>query len=316
MTQDMYQAPAAEFYGLPVSRTNSWRLNAWGTWLKLLKNFALLIICLLALMSFHRTYVKPPTIDVEAISQRVDNEHQQIGAYAADFAELWRQSTTADLSALASFIDMKVAGPPPPRDYPAAVEAKALWAAVNRQDPVGEVDRFSVTVTVMEREIASAPPRRKFYRMPATLWKQQPMIVGWPVPVNGPGPGVHMKLAYRSTLGPGVVYKLITDFVSTYLTKTSGLEQYVVKGAPIWPVGGYTTGQVKSVELSEPLPKDPAPGQMIGALVQVLAHTSQGIPENQTMPLVLENNNGTWMISKISLSVALADAEPEPIGAK
>ena len=130
MTHNMYQGSATDFYGMPVSRTNRWRLSAFGTWFKLLKNFALLIVCLLALMAFYRTYVKPPTVDVEAISQRVDNEHQQIGSYAGDFAELWRKSTTADLSALASFIDLKVAGPPPPRDYPAAVEAKALWAAV------------------------------------------------------------------------------------------------------------------------------------------------------------------------------------------
>lgn len=304
-----------DFYGLPVSRTNQALISSTGKWLRRTGMAVLTILSVLGLLGFYRTYINPPGLNIEATTQRTVNEHDQIGGFASDFVELWLTSTDSTASALASFIDMKVAGPPPAREVAAATEAHARKAAVLYRESVGEVDSYTVTVTVMERQIPSAVPRRKFYRMPVIVWHQQPRIVGWPLPVNGPGPGVQIKLDYPSTLEQSApLYKVLSEFTDTYLTKTTGMDRYALPGT-VSPVGAYARGQLVSVQLSEDVPPQPAPGYTIRALLQVLAKTSQQVPVPMTLPVTLENSNGTWMISGLDLSPIVADDSPEPLTA-
>ena len=302
-----------DFYGLPVSRTNQARISSAGIWLRRTGMAVVTILSVLGLLGFYRTYINPPELNIEATTQRTVNEHDQIGGFASDFVELWLTSTDSTASGLSSFIDMKVAGPPPAREVAAATEAHARKAAVLYRESVGEVDSYTVTVTVMERQIPSAVPRRKFYRMPVIVWHQQPRIVGWPLPVNGPGPGVQVKLDYPSTLEQSApLYKVLSEFTDTYLTNTTGLDRYALPGT-VSPVGGYARGQLLSVQLSEDVPEEPAPGYTIRALLQVLAKTSQQVPVPMTLPVTLENSNGTWMISGLDLSPMVADDAPEPL---
>jgi hypothetical protein len=236
-----------DFYGLAVSRTNQARISSAGKWLRRSGMTVMAILSVLGLLSFYRTYINPPELNIEATTQRTVNEHDQIGGFASDFVELWLTSTDSTASALAPFIDVKMAGPPPKRDVAAATEARAREAAVLYRATVGEVDSYAVTVTVMERQIPTAVPRRKFYRMPVTVWHQQPKIIGWPLPVNGPGPGVQVKLDYPSTLEQSApLYKVLAGFTDTYLTKTTGMDRYALPGT-VSPVGGYTKGQLLSV---------------------------------------------------------------------
>jgi hypothetical protein len=304
---------STDFYGLPVSRTNQARISSAGKWLGRTAMAVLAMLSVLGLLAFYRTYINPPDLNIEATTQRTVNEHDQIGGFASDFVELWLTSTDATASGFASFIDMKVAGPPPKRDVAAATEARGRQAAVIYRATVGEVDVYAVTVTVMERQIPTAVARRKFYRMPVTVWHQQPRIVGWPVPVNGPGPGVQVKLDYPSTLEQSApLYRVLAEFTDTYLTKTTGMDRYALPGT-VSPVGGYTKGQLVSVQLSEePLQEAPA-GYTIRALLRVLAKTSQQVPVPMTLPVTLENSNGTWMISSIDLSPMVADESPQPL---
>ena len=249
-----------DFYGLAVSRTNQARIFSAGKWLRRSAMTVMAILSVLGLLSFYRTYINPPELNIEATTQRTVNEHDQIGGFASDFVELWLTSTDSTASGLAPFIDMKVAGPPPKRDVAAATEARARKAAVIYRATVGEVDSYAVTVTVMERQIPTAVPRRKFYRMPVIVWHQQPRIIGWPLPVNGPGPGVQVKLDYPSTLEQSApLYKVLAEFTDTYLTKTTGMDRYAIPGT-VSPVGGYTKGQLLSVQLSEEPPQEAAPG--------------------------------------------------------
>lgn len=302
-----------DFYGLTVSRTNQARISSAGKWLRRSAMTTLAILSLLGLLAFYRTYISPPELNIDAITQRTVNTHDQIGGFASDFVELWLTSTDSTASGLAPFIDMKVAGPPPKRDVAAATEAHARQAAVIYRGMVGELESYSVTVTVMERQIPTAIPRRKFYRMPVTLWHQQPKIIGWPVPVNGPGPGVQVKFDYPSTLEQSApLYKVLAEFTDTYLTKTTGMDRYALPGT-VSPVGGYSRSQLLSVQLSEQPPQEAAPGYTIRALLQVLARTSQQVPVPMTLPVTLENSNGTWMISAIDLSPMLADDPPQPL---
>ncbi|MFA4085240.1 conjugal transfer protein [Mycobacteroides salmoniphilum] len=272
---------------------------------------AVSICAILGVLSFFRS---PPVIDVASVTQRTNNTHDQIAGFAADFLELMLQARETDAEALARFIDMKVAGEWSPGKTPAAATAVARGASISFQGQKGDVDLYTATVSVMQREVPTSAPSRKYYRMPVNVWKQQLMIVGWPEPVNGPGPGVHIKLGYRVTVPPGTpLYNLAMNFVSTYLTKTTGLNQYVLADAQIYPVGGYTTGQLVSLKVTGAPGEKPLPGKKIRALAQVLAKTAQDVPVPITMPLTLQNNNGTWMVSDLDLAPELSDEDPEPI---
>lgn len=301
-----------DLYGLSMSRTNQARISGAGRWLRRCGMAVLVIGALLGVLAFYRVYIDPPAINIEATAQRTSNEHDQIGAFAGDFVETWLTSTDSTTSSLATFIDMTVAGQPPSRDTAVATEARSRQAAVLYRGTRGEVDQYSVTVTVMERQIPSAPARRKFYQMPVIVWHQQPRIIGWPVPVNGPGPGVQVKLDYPKTLEQAApLYRLLAEFTDTYLTKTTGMDRYALH-ATVSPVGGYSSARLLSVQLSEAPPENAPAGYRLRALLQVLAKTSQQVPVPITMPVTLENSNGTWMVSGIDLAPAITASPPRP----
>jgi len=305
---------STDFYGVPLSRTDQSRILTARKWLRRAAISVLVVLSVLGTLAFYRSYLDPPSIDVEAIAQRTNNEHDQIGGFAAEFVGLWLTATADDAAAITEYVDTRTAGPPTAHKTAAASQAATRPVAVIYTGTVGQVDMFSATVTALERQIPSAAPRRSYYRVPVSVWRQQTKIMGWPVPVNGPGPGVHVKPGFPVTVEQGApLYRLVSDFVSTYLTKTTGLDRYVVAGADIWPVGGYSSAGLTSLRLAGDPPEKPAPGQAIAALAGVQAKTSQQVPLPMTMPLTLENNNGTWMISALDLTPTLSTDPPEPI---
>ena len=76
-----------DFYGLAVSRTNQARIFSAGKWLRRSAMTVLAILSVLGLLSFYRTYISPPELNIEATAQRTVNEHDQIGGFASDFIE-------------------------------------------------------------------------------------------------------------------------------------------------------------------------------------------------------------------------------------
>ncbi|MFT9493297.1 hypothetical protein ACM0A0_24195 [Mycobacteroides abscessus subsp. abscessus] len=314
---DLYPGPGSQerdFHGLPVTREWNGRLSTGRTWARRIAFGIIAVMALFGPLAFYRAYIHPPRIDVEAITQRTANVHAQIGEFAADCAELWLTYTNDDASALDGCINTKLAGAPAPRDTAPVAEAKARSVSVNYEGTRGEVDEYSATVTMIERQTLKSKPERKFYRMGLSVWKQQPRMLGWPLSRNGPGPGVDVKLDYRTTVNAGTaLYELVAKFAQAYYTQTSGLQQYVVAGSGIWPVGGYGAGTLTSLQLTDQLPKNPAPGETIRAIAQIRVTTKQSVPQSQTIYLTLENNNGTWMIGGLDLTPALADATPTPV---
>ncbi len=304
-----------DFYGLPMSRTNQIRVSAAAKWLRRTGLALLVILSLLGGTAFYRTFINPPDLNIEAASQRISNEHDLLGGFASDFVEMWLTSTGPALSGLAQFVDMKAAGPPPERKFAAASEAASRPVAVLYRGSVGEVQQYSVTVTVLQRQIPTAVPRRTFYRMPVVVWNQQPKIIGWPMAVNGPGPGVQIKLDYPTTLQQSApLYQVLAEFTDCYLTRTTGMDRYALPGT-VSPVGGYAMGQLLSVELSEEPPPEPPAGYQIRALLQVLAKTGQQVPLPMTLPVTLVSSNGAWMVGAIDLVPAVSDTAPQPMAA-
>ncbi|WP_079580498.1 hypothetical protein, partial [Mycobacteroides abscessus] len=276
---EFYRASGAQerdFYGLPVTREWNGRLSTGRTWARRIAFGIIGVMALFGPIAFYRVYIKPPQIDVEAIAQRTVNVHDQIGWFAADCIEMWLTYTNADASALDMCINTKLAGPPAPRDTAPVAEAKARKASVNYEGSYGDVDEYSATVTMIERQAPQSKPERKFYRVGLSVWKQQPRLLGWPLSRNGPGPGVDVKLDYRTPVNAGTaLYELVAKFAQAYYTQTTGLQQYVVAGSGIWPVGGYGAGTLTSLQLTDQLPTNPAPGETIGAIAQIRVTTKQ-----------------------------------------
>ncbi|WP_079275588.1 conjugal transfer protein [Mycobacteroides abscessus] len=306
-------ASQTDVLGLPISRTNHSRMSTarrvagWG-W-----RVVVSVCAVLGVLSFFRS---PPVIDVDSATQRTNNAHDQIGGFAGDCMELVLTARETDAEALGTCFDTKAAGEWSPGKTTIVATAVARDASIVFQEQRGDVSLYMATVTVMQRELPTSAPSRKYYRMPVTVWNQQTRIIGWPEAVNGPGPGVHVKLGYRITVPAGTpLYTLVTNFVSTYLTQTTGLNQWVLADAKIYPVGGYTSGQLLSLKVTAVPGEKPAPGKKIRALAQVLAKTAQNVPMPMTMPLTLQNNNGTWMVSALDLAPQISDEDPEPITA-
>jgi hypothetical protein len=60
-------------------------------------------------------------------------------------------------------------------------------------------------------------------------------------PVNGPGPGAVFKTTYRQALSAdSPVFAVVSGFIHTYLTATTGLDRYVLANTVLGPVGGTT----------------------------------------------------------------------------
>jgi hypothetical protein len=77
-----------DFYGLAVSRTNQARISSAGKWLRRSGMTVMAILSVLGLLSFYRTYINPPELNIEATTQRTVNEHDQIGGFASDLSVL------------------------------------------------------------------------------------------------------------------------------------------------------------------------------------------------------------------------------------
>lgn len=315
---------STDFYGLPISRTNRDRMAAARRWARYGAYGLVALCCALGVAGFYRSYIRPERVDVADIAQQTTNKHAQIGQFASEFVRLWLTVTNADAAALNGFVDVATAGPWIDNPTPATTEAHrtpaasvviTAPAAVVDQGGVGEVDMFAVTVTASVRALPTSTPRTEFYRVPVSMFKAQPRAIGWPEPTNGPGPGVHVKPDYPVSADVNSkAYSIVAQFISVYLTQTSGLDRYVLADSDVWPVGGYSAARLVSLRLNRQVPDQPGPGDTLACLARVEATTNQHVPLPMTMALHLENNNGTWMIVGLDLAPAISDDDPEPVG--
>jgi len=81
--------------------------------------------------------------------------------------------------------------------------------------------------------------------------------------MSNPGPGADVKQGYDHPLSPSnPVYPVVSGFINTYLTATSGLDRYVVADSWIKPIGGYQSAVIKNVDTATEVPDAPAPGRV------------------------------------------------------
>jgi hypothetical protein len=178
----------------------------------------------------------------------------------------------------------------------------------------GDADVYAATVSVTERPYASAQSTRGFYLVSVSMWNHQPRAVTLPARINGPGPGVDLRTAYRQALAAdSPVYALVRGFLETYLTATTGLDRYALAGSGLAPVGGYQSALVTTAATDRAVPDAPPPGTRIHVLVNVVTQTAQFATLTMTYPLTVENSGGTWMVAAIDLTPQIADDNPNPV---
>lgn len=248
----------------------------------------------------------PDAADVAAIATRIANQRDAAGKFAADFVAAVLTTPSTKRAGLQRFVTLPPSeatpatahsAPPPP----AVIDTPKVWSVLP-DGSVGDVDLYSATVVVQQRPYASAEPTLAFYRVPVSIWHYQPRALDWPSPIGDPGPGADVKLGYGHPLSPASpVYALVSGFISTYLTATTGLDRYVVADSWIKPVGGYQSAVIKTAETDAEVPDTPAPGTHLRVRTTVVAQTSQFATLPFTFPLTVENSGGTWMITDIDL---------------
>lgn len=260
----------------------------------------------------------PDASDVFAIANRVDNQRAAAGQFAADFVAAVLTTPSSKHATLQRFITLPQSetapaamqsAPPPP-----AVINTPKVVSVVPNGSVGDVDLYGVVVVIQQRSYASAEPTSASYGVPVAVWHYQPRAMDWPVPMSNPGPGVDVKQGYDHPLSPdNPVYSVVSGFINTYLTATSGLDRFVVADSWIKPIGGYQSAVITNAATSTEMPDSPAPGARMHVRAQVVAQTSQFATMNFTFPLTVENNGGTWMVTSIDLIPQLSNnTDPVP----
>jgi hypothetical protein len=250
--------------------------------------------------------------DIGATAQHIANQQDQVGAFAADFVTTWLTATTTQRAALQRFITLAADAPPLP-STPVAVITTPQVVSVIHAGSLGGADLFAATISVNERPYASAASARAYYRVPVAMWHYQPRAVELPARVNGPGPGVDVTIHYRHALGvDSPVFAVVSGFIRTYLTATTGLDRYVLANSALTPVGGYQSAQLISASADSAVTEN---STRVHVLATVAAETTQFAVVSMVYPLALENSGGTWMVAAIDLLPQLTDDEPNPVAA-
>jgi Conjugative transposon protein TcpC len=298
-----------------LSRTWRARLQRWRVHSRAAGTAALVAAAVFGAAAGCKVFLAPDRPDIGAIAQRVANQQDQVGAFAADFVVSWLTATTGQRAALARFIslpDNALALP----TTPAAVVTTPQVVSVIDTGPAGDAELYAATVSVNERPYASAEPSRSFYRVPVSVWHHQPRALTLPAQINGPGLGADVRITYRQALSAdSPVVPVVAGFIRTYLTATTGLDRYVLAGTALAPVGGYQSAIVSAASADRQVPDNPAPGLRIHVLAAVTAQTSQFATVNLVYPLTVENSDGTWMVAAIDLIPQInPDTDANPVG--
>ena len=298
---------------MALSRTWMNRLARWRGHARTAGAVALCAAAMLGAAAAVKVFLAPDRPDIAAIAQRVGNQADQVGAFAADFVVTWLTATTGERDALHRFITLPDAALALPTT-PAAVVTAPQVVSVIHTGATGEADVYAATVSVTERPYASAKSTRSFYRVPVAMWNFAPRALTLPARINGPGPGADFRIAYRQALGAdSPVAALVRGFLSTYLTASTGLDRYVLAGTGLAPVGGYQSAIVTTVAADRPIPDGAPPGVQIHVLATVVAQTAQFATVTLVYPLTVENSGGTWMVAAIDLTPQIGDDDPNPL---
>jgi hypothetical protein len=293
-----------------LSRVWKTRLLRWRDHTRTAGTVALSAAALFGAAAAGKVFLAPDRPDIAVIAQRVGNQADQVGAFAADFVVTWLTATTGQRGALGRFITLADNAPALPTT-PAAVVTAPQVVSVIHTGTTADADVYASTVSVTERPYASAQSVRSFYRVPVSMWNYQPRALTLPARINGPGPGADFAVAYRQTLSSDTaIYGLVVGFINCYLTATTGLDRYALADSALAPVGGYQSAIVSTLSADRPVPDTAAPGARLHLLATVVAQTAQFTTVNLVYPLTVENSGGTWMVADIDLAPQIGgDAE-------
>jgi hypothetical protein len=310
-----------------ITMSRTWR-NRLGRGHQLARRAGVAFLVLGALVGFAAgikvflVAAHPDDTDVAAITYRVGNQRDAAGQFAANFVgtvlttpQSRRATAVARFITLPSADTVASSSAPATDPAPAVIDTPKVWSVVATRT-VGEANLYSVIVMVQQRPYTSAPSTIAFYRVPISIWRYQPRAMDMPTPISDPGPGADIAISYEYSLSPSSpVYAVVSGFINTYLTSTTGLDRYVVADSWIKPIAGYQSASITTAATDAEVPEQPAPGTQIHVRATVNAQTAQFASVPFTFPLTVENSGGTWMIADIDLKPQIAqDSDTKPAG--
>jgi hypothetical protein len=310
-----------------ITMSRTWR-NRLGRGHQLARRVGVALLVMGALVGFAAgikvflVAAHPDDTDVAAITYRVGNQRDAAGQFAANFVgTVLTTPQSRRAAAVARFItlpaaDTVAASSVPATDpAPAVIDTPKVWSVV-ATGTVGEANLYSVIIVVQQRPYVSAPSTIAFYRVPVSIWRYQPRAMDMPTPISDPGPGADISISYEHSLSPSSpVYAVVSGFMNTYLTSTTGLDRYVVADSWIKPIAGYQSATITTAATDAEVPDQPAPGTQIHVRATVDAQTAQFASVPFTFPLTVKNSGGTWMIANIDLNPQIAqDSDTKPAG--
>lgn len=260
-------------------------------------------------------WINDGPIDVAGPARTAVNRTALIGAYATDCVTRWltvTQTRADDLRDCWTLRDdLKL-----PTTAAVVVAAPAV-SAITLVNDTGDVQQWSVVVSVNERPYESASARTTFYRLAVSYSSYGVRATALPARVNGPGPGADLSLGYPvSVAATNPAFTAVAGFLTSYLTGTGGLDRYVSADAGLLPAADYRSATITGLQADHSAPEDTVPpnGTRLHILASTSIVTSQFAPRHETYPLTLTVISGRWTVSALDYAPLLADdTEPTPV---
>ncbi|NTY62589.1 conjugal transfer protein [Mycolicibacterium sphagni] len=317
---------------MKINKTWQGRVGASSSALRRYGTIALVVLAAISGLNTMWDFVFGRPTDVVTPARIIVNKSAVVSSFAEDYVTTWLTATSSTSKSLKQFVSVNSAELHLPTT-PAVVIGSPTVVAVTAEGTAGKDDAaevYSVVVGINQRPYDAAAPIRAMYRVPVLWSKFGPRATGLPYRVEGPGPGADLAQAYPTPLTPtDPAYKVVSGFITAYLTAAGGVEQYVTSDSMLTGLGGQylalkdSNGKdlplVTGVSAAAAVPTQPADGQIAQVLAAVTAVSSQYANVSMTYPLTLRGVGGNWSVAGINRAPLLStddDMVPVPANAQ
>jgi len=314
---------------MKLNKTWQGRVGASSSALRRYGTIAIIVLAAISGLNTLWDFAFGRPTDVVTPARSIVNKSAVVSSFAEDYVTTWLTATSSTGKALGQFVSVDPSHLNLPTT-PALVIGSPTVVAVTAEGTAAKDDAaevYSVVVGINQRPYDAAAPSRAMYRV-AVLWtKFGPRAAGLPYRVEGPGPGADLAQAYPTTLAPtDPAYKVVSGFLTAYLTASTGVEQFVTSDSLLTSLGapcvalkddkGNPISVVTAVTAASAVPAQPADGQTAQVLAAVTALSSQYANVSMSYPLTLRGVGGHWAVAGINRSPLMSlddDIVPVPV---
>ena len=249
---------------------------------------------------------------IAGIARTTINQSDLAKAFAIDCVTTYLTASSAQGTDLSRcFPDTtKMPIPTTPALIVSAPVAYATIQGSARQD----FTTYGVIVGITEQTYPTSTPRRAYYQIPISVYANAgPRALDNLARVDGPPPGADVALDYPVTISAGnPLSTMLSGFITSYLTKTPGLERFVTTDSGLRPLSAYASATLTAAQAASSPPDNPADNTELAVRVTVSARSAEYTPYDLSYPLTLRASGGSWFVAAIDPVPLLADTTPAP----